>query len=660
MPYELSRHIEDFTDPVQFERLCCDVLTFLGYQGIDPQGVGRRDGGKDAFLHHPTHGRVVFHFSLRADWRKKILEDIDRVSRSHLQCDQFIFVTNRRVSAAQKDSLKLVCSKQLGCDLEIFDQERLRAVLSANKHLCAQYFPDYYVASDVLGQVVDTLNMLVYKELIVPQPDSIGHLPRFIQATIARISALAMDGKTDEVLMKATEMVNTARSFASSIVHGLWSIGCVCFENGQLSAAETIWKQALSIDETHFGVNYNLGVLMEFNSKGRRYGHGFRVKEALDYYERALSGSSNPEQAADCLDNQGVVFLKTWQLDEAHKKFAAAQEQCPEHLSSRLNLATLADDWDTQAEIYTSLLNTPMEDKARINLVTNFIWRHKWRDALVCLRHIRNRNNYVECSLQLCEIALRRGRLKKARMYAERALLKDPDHPRVHFKLGEVFCAENDPKGAIQCYETVIDLDPQWVQPYIELADAYHQLGTRESLKRSIKVLEATLQIDPNLRNAHNNIGNAYTELDMYASARVEYQKEIQLHPDNKLAHFNLGYVAEFDHSGHRYSSSVNFIEAISHYREALRIDKEYFPALFNLGTDLILVGNHYEAIEVLEAALRISSENDSVMCNLAVAYGKLGRQAESLKLFRQALRLNPSNTYARLNLLQHLGLLSE
>lgn len=137
------------TDVVQFERLCCDVLTLMGYLGIDPQGIGRRDGGKDALLNHPQFGKVIFHFSLRFDWERKLYEDIETVRSKGLNCDQFVFFTNRKVSAREKDNSKIHCKEHLDSDLEIFDRERLRTILSTHGQICSIYFSQTILSQQI-------------------------------------------------------------------------------------------------------------------------------------------------------------------------------------------------------------------------------------------------------------------------------------------------------------------------------------------------------------------------------------------------------------------------------------------------------------------------------------------------------------------------------
>lgn len=124
--------LEDYTDFPEFERLCADLLTGVGYRGIDPQGIQGKDGGKDA-LHISDEDYTVFHFSTREDWESKLYEDLDKVKSNKIQCTKFVFVSNREISGPTKDRLKESVRNDYGWKLEIFDVERLRVVLDTHR-----------------------------------------------------------------------------------------------------------------------------------------------------------------------------------------------------------------------------------------------------------------------------------------------------------------------------------------------------------------------------------------------------------------------------------------------------------------------------------------------------------------------------------------------
>jgi len=128
---ETVRRLEKFTDSSEFERLGCDILSRLGLRGIEPQGIGKKDGGKDA-IYIADDKKTVIHFSLRKDWNKKILEDLERTKNTAKQYNKFVFFSNRHIPPIQRDKLKELCKKKYGWYLDIFDQERIRIELDTN------------------------------------------------------------------------------------------------------------------------------------------------------------------------------------------------------------------------------------------------------------------------------------------------------------------------------------------------------------------------------------------------------------------------------------------------------------------------------------------------------------------------------------------------
>lgn len=132
MDNETIRKLTEYSDTVEFERLCSDLLARLGYRGIEPQGLGRKDGGKDALLISNKEAKLVFHYSMRLDWKKKLEEDLESVKKNKTPCDKFVFVSNRFISAGDKDKLKKEVKSKYGWELDIFDNERLRVELDTN------------------------------------------------------------------------------------------------------------------------------------------------------------------------------------------------------------------------------------------------------------------------------------------------------------------------------------------------------------------------------------------------------------------------------------------------------------------------------------------------------------------------------------------------
>jgi hypothetical protein len=131
---------------VEFERLCSDILSRLGFRGLDPQGIGKKDGGKDALLLINYNKKIVFHFSLRKDWKKKLKEDLETVKKSGKKYTDFVFVSSQTIAPGERDKLRDSIQKEYGWKSEIFDAERMRVELDTHsKDLRLHYL---HIAND--------------------------------------------------------------------------------------------------------------------------------------------------------------------------------------------------------------------------------------------------------------------------------------------------------------------------------------------------------------------------------------------------------------------------------------------------------------------------------------------------------------------------------
>ena len=148
--------LQAMTDSSSFEALCCDLLAVCGgYQGIVPQGVGRIDGGRDAILVRRdkecvtvVRQNVVFHFSLRKDWRTKFWTDLRGTKTRRIPADHIVFVTSQDVSPRQRDNLQAEVKTSFGWTLETLGQQWLRTHLNGEfQRLRKQYLGiDYDLA----------------------------------------------------------------------------------------------------------------------------------------------------------------------------------------------------------------------------------------------------------------------------------------------------------------------------------------------------------------------------------------------------------------------------------------------------------------------------------------------------------------------------------
>ena len=131
--------LEHLTDYRQFERLCSDLMTGCGYPHIDPLG-GSADGGRDALYQCPGDELTIFAYSVRVDWRRKLLQDCARIRVEGHVPARVVFVCTTALSAPDKDEIVAHVREIYGWLLDVFDLERIRVQLAApQRHLIAQH-----------------------------------------------------------------------------------------------------------------------------------------------------------------------------------------------------------------------------------------------------------------------------------------------------------------------------------------------------------------------------------------------------------------------------------------------------------------------------------------------------------------------------------------
>jgi hypothetical protein len=132
--------LERLSDYRDFERLCSAMLAGGDYPGIDPLG-GTGDGGRDAIIRVDEKGRrIVFAYTVRADWKQKLKGDCARVQEQQHNPNVFVFVCTEALNASEKDAACKLVEREFGWTLDLYDIERLRVQLvGPQRHLVAQH-----------------------------------------------------------------------------------------------------------------------------------------------------------------------------------------------------------------------------------------------------------------------------------------------------------------------------------------------------------------------------------------------------------------------------------------------------------------------------------------------------------------------------------------
>ncbi len=155
---------------------------------------------------------------------------------------------------------------------------------------------------------------------------------------------------------------------------------------------------------------------------------------------------------------------------------------------------------------------------------------------------------------------------------------------------------------------------------------------------------KATLERNPECWMAHNNLGLWYVSHGEPDKAMVHYKEALRLRKDYPQAHNNLGGL---------YENRGDLQAAAAEYRAALAIWTDYVVAHNNLGSVLgKMPGRQDEAMAEFRKALSLNPEFATAHDNLGEALAKIpGHLNEAIAQYEEALRILPGFADAHANL---------
>ncbi len=255
------------------------------------------------------------------------------------------------------------------------------------------------------------------------------------------------------------------------------------------------------------------------------------------------------------------------------------------------------------------------------------------------------------------------GYYDEAQNHLESVLKKEPNNYEAWFYLGNVYIAKRLYEDAARCYSRVIELNPNYQDAYVSLADAYLRMGKIKRAKRLIvrgakrfndenylygaavvlvgggeyELAEELIRklLDRKKRAEYLVLlGNLYFGKGMYDEALKWYDKAIEKDPDNVEAWNNKGFLMFI---------KGLYKEALHYYKKALEIDPNYKEAWYNRGYAHHAIGKLRIAVADYWHALKIDPRDEVAWNNMGNALYNLGRYMESIPYFMKAVQVNPN-----------------
>jgi tetratricopeptide (TPR) repeat protein len=143
----------------------------------------------------------------------------------------------------------------------------------------------------------------------------------------------------------------------------------------------------------------------------------------------------------------------------------------------------------------------------------------------------------------------------------------------------------------------------------------------------------------PGKARAWLNLGSAQVPTDP-RSARLSLRKAIDLDPTSPHAYINLGVVEQ---------NSGNLPQAILYFREAIRVDGRNWIAWYNAGRALLELREYDRAISSFERVLKLNRDYYPAHYQIAATHLAAGRPAEAIPHLRTVLDWDPTDEVRRM-----------
>jgi protein O-GlcNAc transferase len=195
--------------------------------------------------------------------------------------------------------------------------------------------------------------------------------------------------------------------------------------------------------------------------------------------------------------------------------------------------------------------------------------------------------------------------------------------------------------AAETCYRQLLATQPNLAEAHSNLGSA---LAGQGKLDEAVAAIRQAISIKPDYADAYSNLGNALTRQGQLDEAVAAYRQAIRIKPNLARAHCNLG---------NALTRQGKLEEAVAACRRAIGIQPDYAEAHSNLGNALTGQGKLDEAVGACRQAIRVKPDSAEAHSNLGNALTGQGKLDEAITAYRQAIRIKPylAEVYSNLGL---------
>ncbi len=200
-----------------------------------------------------------------------------------------------------------------------------------------------------------------------------------------------------------------------------------------------------------------------------------------------------------------------------------------------------------------------------------------------------------EANMKLAELFFYVQKYDQSISYLNSVLKEDIHNPKAYFMKGMNFKEMGDTTKSISSFQTAIEQQPDYYEPFMQLGIIY----STKNNPLALQYFDGAIRIKPQSEEALYGRGMWYQEhAKDYDKAIQDYTSITQMNPKNRNAHFALGFI--------HYNYLKVYNEAIKHYTRAIDADPNFADAFYNRGVCYETLGDIAAAKGDYEKALDI------------------------------------------------------
>jgi TolB-like protein/cytochrome c-type biogenesis protein CcmH/NrfG len=254
-----------------------------------------------------------------------------------------------------------------------------------------------------------------------------------------------------------------------------------------------------------------------------------------------MSGDQEQDYFAD-----GITEDIITNLSRIRQFFVTARNTTFVYKGQAVDVQAVASELNVRYVLEGSVRKSGDRVRITAQLIDGDTGKHIWAD-----RYDRDLEDIFAVQDELTQTVVGALQPELTRSEIERARRKRTDsldawdlHQRGLWHLFRI--TKEDNARAIELFKRAIELDPEFVNPYAELAETCVMDGllgyTQTDIDEIYKTARKAVEIDPDYANAHHALGRAHFASREYASSIDEFNIAIQLNPSEARYYIFLAF----------------------------------------------------------------------------------------------------------------------